>query len=107
MNSHVFRGMDACGLKAGPAAPIETFARFQAGFLSSEDFQRFPLIFIVFYRFLRIFIDFHGSSCISRYGCLYDLCGLKRGPAAPIETFARFQAGFLSSEDVRRFYRFS
>ena len=28
--------------KAQPAAPIETFARFQAGFLSSEDFHRIP-----------------------------------------------------------------
>ena len=33
-------------LKAGPAAPIETFARFQAGFLSSEDFHRFLSIFM-------------------------------------------------------------
>ena len=33
--------MDACGLKKRPAAPIETFARFQAGFLSSEDFHCF------------------------------------------------------------------
>ena len=38
------------GLKVRPAAPIETFARFQAGFLSSEDFHRF----------IPIFIDFHG-----------------------------------------------
>ena len=38
--------------KVRPAAPIETFARFQAGFLSSEDFHRF----------LSIFIDFHGFS---------------------------------------------
>ena len=64
-------------LKEQPAAPIETFARFQAGFLSSEDFHRFLLIFMVFYRFPWIFIDFHGFSCISRYGCICDLCGLK------------------------------
>ena len=38
--------------KVRPAAPIETFARFQAGFLSSEDFHRFLLIII----------DFHGFS---------------------------------------------
>ena len=38
-------------LKGGPAAPIETFARFQAGFLSSEDFHRFLLIIIVFHGF--------------------------------------------------------
>ena len=34
--------------KAGPAAPIETFARFQAGFLPSEDFHRFLSIFMDF-----------------------------------------------------------
>ena len=47
------------GLKGQPAAPVETFARFQAGFLSSEDFHRFPLIFMVSHRFPLIFIDFH------------------------------------------------
>ena len=60
-------------LKLQPATPIETFARFQAGFLSSEDFHRFPSIFIVFYRFPSIFIDFHVFSwifMISGYGCL-------------------------------------
>ena len=44
--------MDAYNGKRRPAAPIETFARFQAGFLSSEDFHRFLLIII----------DFHGFS---------------------------------------------
>ena len=43
------------GIKIGIAALIEAFARFQAVFLSSEDFHRFPSIFIVFYRFQ----DFH------------------------------------------------
>ena len=43
--------MDAWCLKKRPAAPIETFARFQAGFLSSEDFHCFPSIFMVFHRF--------------------------------------------------------
>ena len=57
------------GLKGGPVAPIETFARFQAGFLSSEDFHCFlsifmvfygpPLVFMNFYRFSSIFMDFH------------------------------------------------
>ena len=50
------------GLKRGPAAPIETFARFQAGFLSSEDFHRFLSIFLDlygFYRFSKILVDFH------------------------------------------------
>ena len=39
--------------KIGPAAPISTFARFQAGFLSSEDFHGFHI-------FSWISIDFHG-----------------------------------------------
>ena len=56
---HIFRSMDAYGLKRQPAAPIETFARFRAGFLSSEDFHRISQIFIVFHRFSQIFIDFH------------------------------------------------
>ena len=47
-----------------------------------------------------MFIDFDGFSCISGYGCLRLL---KLRPAAPIETFARFQDGFLSSEDFHRF----
>ena len=44
--------MDVNNGKAGPGAPIETFARFQAGFLSSE-------VFIVFYWFSSFFVDFH------------------------------------------------
>ena len=40
MDFHGFRSMDAYTGKSRPAAPIETFARFQAGFLSSEDFHR-------------------------------------------------------------------
>ena len=43
------------GLKIRPAAPIETFARFQAGFLSSEDFHCFLSVFIDF-------VDFDGFS---------------------------------------------
>ena len=46
-------------LKERPAAPKEAFARFQADFLSSEDFHRIPFIFIVFFRFPWMFIDFH------------------------------------------------
>ena len=42
-------GMDAYGLKGQPADPMETFARFQAGFLSSEDFHPFPFVFMDFY----------------------------------------------------------
>ena len=38
-------------LKVGPAAPIEAFARFQAGLLPSEDFHRFLLILKDFHRF--------------------------------------------------------
>ena len=56
--------------KKQPAAPIETFARFQAGFLSSEDFHRFLLIIIDFHGFSKIFIDFHGFSWISEHECL-------------------------------------
>ena len=47
------------GLKNGPAALIETFARFQVGFLPSEDFHRFLSIFIDFYGFSLILMDFH------------------------------------------------
>ena len=48
------------GLKEQPAAPIETFARFQAGFLSSADFHRF----------LSIVIDFMFSiDCWVCYAC--------------------------------------
>ena len=60
-------------LKRRPAAPVETFARFQACFLSSEDFHRILSIFMGFQRFSQIFIDFNGFSCISGYGCLTDL----------------------------------
>ena len=62
MDFHVFRGMGACGLKERPAGPIITFARFQAGFLSSEDLHRFLSIFIDFHGFSWIFIDFDGIS---------------------------------------------
>ena len=55
---HVFRGVGAYILKGQPAAPIETFARFQAGFWSSEDFHRFLSIFIDFNGFSWVFIDF-------------------------------------------------
>ena len=48
MDFHGFPSMGSCNGKIGPAAPIETFARFQAGFLSSEDFHRFLLISIDF-----------------------------------------------------------
>ena len=44
--------MDVSNGKAGPGAPIETFVRFQAGFLSSADFHGI----------LMISIDFHGFS---------------------------------------------
>ena len=47
------------GLKKQVAALLETFDRFQAGFLSSEDFHRFQSICMVFYRFPWILIDFH------------------------------------------------
>ena len=60
-------------LKAQPAALIETFTRFQAGFLPSEDFHPFLLIFMGFHRFSWVFIDFgdsHAFSLISEHGML-------------------------------------
>ena len=61
--------------KERPAAPIETFARFQAGFLSSEDFHRLldSRLVIDYHRFSWIFIDFidfHGFLWISEHECL-------------------------------------
>ena len=68
------------GDKRQPAAPIETFARFQA-----------------FHRFL----------CISLILIVFRISGVtdagdKGQPVAPIKTFARFQAGFLPFEDFHR-----
>ena len=40
--------MDATAGEDGPAARIETLARFQAGFLSSKDIHRFIQVFIYF-----------------------------------------------------------
>ena len=59
MDFHGFPSMGSYNGKEGLAAPIETFARFQAGFLSSEDFRRFLWIIIDSHRFSRIFVDFH------------------------------------------------
>ena len=77
-------------VKARPATLIETFARFQAGFLSSEDVHSN----------LKNFIDFHGFRVwlfenLSRPGTT-----VKTRPATPIETSAWFQAGHLSFEGV-------
>ena len=41
MHFHGFPSMGCYNGKRRPAALIETFARFQAGFLSSEDFHHF------------------------------------------------------------------
>ena len=51
MDFHGFPSMSVYYGKSQPAAPIETFARFQAGFLSSEDFHRFLLIIMDFHDF--------------------------------------------------------
>ena len=60
MHFHRFSSMGSYNGKRGPAAPIETFARFQAGFLSFEDFHRF----------LSIVIDFMISiDCWACYAC--------------------------------------
>ena len=45
--------------KVGPAGPIKTFARIQAGFLLSDDFHGTSLVLMVFYRFSTVFMDFH------------------------------------------------
>ena len=65
MDFHDFGVWMPNGLKRRPAALIETFARYQAGFLSTEDFHRFLLIFVdvrgyplIFIDFLQIFKDF-------------------------------------------------
>ena len=71
-------------VKALPAAPIETFARSQAGILSSEDFHGI--------------MDFH-----SFWGMDVWKPGTRvKALAAPTESFARFQAGLLSSDDFHR-----
>ena len=49
-----------------------------------------------------MFIDFYGFIDFG-HGFLSTWRGLKIGPAAPLESFARFQAGFLSPEDFHRF----
>ena len=61
------RDMGAYIGKGQPVALIETFARFQVGFLSSEDFHRISLIFTAFHRFYirsLFFISFHRITLI-------------------------------------------
>ena len=61
MDFHGFPSMNVEHGKIRPAAPIESFARFQAGFLSSDDFHRISEISIDlhgFYISLYIFKDF-------------------------------------------------
>ena len=70
--------------------PIKkTSARFQASFLSSEDLHRFHRSSCIF----RISMDFRGSGVI-----MFQIGQLRF--ATPIETLARFQVGFLSSDLV-------
>jgi hypothetical protein len=53
--------MDLWDGKARPAAPIETFASFQAGFLPLEGFHRISCIFMDSPLFTWIYMDFgHG-----------------------------------------------
>ena len=69
------------GDKAQPAAPIETFARFQA-------FRRIN-------GFLSILMVFHGSG-VRKFG------RAKTQPVAPIESFTRFQlAAIIDSSNIR------
>ena len=120
MDFHGFRRMGSVDRKARRATPIEIFSRFQAGFLPSEDFHRISCIFLDLHEFFEDFIYFHRFLYISidfnrfhRFRGMGSLDGKAR-PAAPIETFPRFQAAFLSSEDFHRilwifldFYEFS
>ncbi len=85
--------MDAWDGEERPAAIIESFGRFQAIFLTSNDFHRICL--------LEIFIHYHRFSWISGMG----LWGGEAWVASPIETCGPFQAGFLSSEDFHRIWR--
>ena len=85
--------MDAWDGEERPAAIIESFGRFQAIFLTSDDFHRICL--------LEIFIHYHRFSWISGMG----LWGGEAWVASPIETCGPFQAGFLSSEDFHRIWR--
>ena len=56
-------------------------------------------VWMDFTGFLYISIDFHGIGWIFMYFGVWVPNWLNVGPAASIKTFARFQAGFLSSED--------
>ena len=49
------------------AGPIETFARFQAGFLSSGDFHRFLDICVDFHLFSQILIGFMHFVAFHRF----------------------------------------
>ena len=82
MDFHGFPSMGSYNGKEGLDAPIETFARFQAGFLSSEDFHRFPWVFIDLYGFVVIFMDFDTFLCVSI-------------------DFHRFSSIFIDFHDVR------
>ena len=89
---HVFMHFwHGCYGKAQPVAPIKTFARFQAGFLSSDDFHHLFHIFIEFHRFAWISTDFHVLHGFGAW--MFDASNAQ--PAAPMETCARFQAGFF------------
>ena len=81
--------MGSCNGKSQLAAPIENFARFQAGFLSSAVFHRILSIPMDFQK------DFHEFPSMGSYNG-------KAQSASLVETVARFQAGFLSSEAFHR-----
>ena len=86
--------MDVRKNMSRPAAPVQTFARFQAGFLASKNFD----CILWFYGISWILI----SLRIWEHGCFKPGTRVKIRLAALIETIARFQAGFFSSEDFRR-----
>ena len=80
-----------------------------------EDSQRNRFSFFLVFKDFHGLHDFHRFSQISGHGCLKLGTTVMLRPACPIETLARFQDGFLSSEDLQRImlqifielYRFS
>ena len=100
--------------KEGPAAPYRNICSIPGWLQVFHEVHEFPLFFMNSYRFSCIYIDFQWFSsdlmdfpdlhCFSKAFVdfqesrtwAFEKPGpiLKERPAAPIETFARFQAGF-------------
>ena len=86
-----FRGMEAWDGTIRHAAPFETFARFQAGFLSSEDFQVFVMEFHGFHRF----------EWIPRFSLF--LYAFRLAASCPLRTYIAFRRFLNMFTDLRRF----